>query len=118
MTPFGDERRGKIPDRKLFLASVPPTGSTEKELCVQRRELTITNRLGLHGRAAAKLVTLCSRYKSQVMVFANGRRADGRHMIALLMLSAAMGTVVSIEASGPDEKQAISAVAHLMSDLA
>ena len=83
---------------------------------MQRRELEITNRLGLHGRAAAKLVMLCSRYKSHVVLFANGRRADGRHMIALLMLCAAMGAVVSIEVNGPDEAQAISAVAHLISN--
>ena len=73
------------------------------------------NRLGLHGRAAAKLVTLCSKYKSQVVVFANGRRADGRHFIALLLLAAAMGAQVSVEASGPDERQAITAVTRLIS---
>lgn len=81
-----------------------------------RRELTIPNRLGLHARAAAKLVTLCSRYTSQVMVFANGRRAEGRRMIALLLLSAAMGSQVAIEVSGPDEQQAFEAVTRLISD--
>ncbi len=73
------------------------------------------NRLGLHGRAAAKLVTLCSKYKSRVVLFANGRRADGRHFIALLLLAAAMGAQVSVEASGPDERQAITAVTRLIS---
>ena len=73
------------------------------------------NQLGLHGRAAAKLVTLCSKYKSRVVLFANGRRADGRHFIALLLLAAAMGAQVSVEASGPDERQAITAVTRLIS---
>jgi phosphotransferase system HPr (HPr) family protein len=81
-----------------------------------RRELTIPNRLGLHGRAAAKLVTLCSRHTATVMVFANGRRAEGRRMIALLLLSAAMGAQVAIEVSGPDEKRAFQAVTRLITD--
>ena len=81
-----------------------------------RRQITVPNRLGLHARAAAKLVTLCSRYTSQVMVFANGRRAEGRRMIALLLLSATMGAQISIEVSGPDEKQAFEAVTRLISD--
>jgi len=81
---------------------------------VERRELIITNRLGLHGRAAAKLVSLCSRFKSRVVVFANGRRAEGRQFIALLMLSAAVGAQIAIEVSGPDEHQAIVAVARLI----
>lgn len=81
---------------------------------MERRELTITNRLGLHARAAAKLVSLCSRFKSRVVVLANGRRAEGKHFIALLMLSAAIGTQISIEVSGPDEHQAIVAVTRLI----
>ena len=83
---------------------------------MQRRELTIPNRFGLHARPAAKLVSLCSRYTSQVVVFANGRRADGRRMIALLLLSAAMGAQVAIEVRGPDEAEAITAVTRLISD--
>src|SRR5258706_13320251 len=82
---------------------------------MQKRELTIANRLGLHARAAAKVVSLCSRYKSRVVLFANGRRADARHFIALLMLSAAMGSRVVIEATGPDEQQVMMAVARLIS---
>ncbi len=81
---------------------------------MERRELTITNRLGLHGRPAAKLVSLCSRYTSRVVLFANGRRAEGRQFIALLLLSAAMGAQVAIEVSGPDEHQAIVAVTRLI----
>ncbi len=83
---------------------------------MQKRELTIANRLGLHARAAAKVVSLCSRYKSRVVLFANGRRADARHFIALLMLSAAMGTRVLVEATGPDEQQVMTAVVRLIND--
>jgi phosphocarrier protein len=81
---------------------------------MQQRNLTIVNRLGLHARAAAKLVTLCSKYVCDIAIVANGRRANGRHLIAILLLSASMGAQVSVEASGPDEAQAIAAVTRLI----
>jgi phosphocarrier protein HPr len=82
---------------------------------MQQRKLTIVNRLGLHARAAAKLVTLCTRYVSEVVIVANGKRANARHFIAILLLSASMGVQVSVEASGPDEVEAISAITRLIS---
>lgn len=82
---------------------------------MQQRKLTIVNRLGLHARAAAKLVTLCSRYVSDVVLVANGRRANGRQMIAVMLLAVGMGMQVSVEASGPDEAEAIAAVTRLIS---
>ena len=81
---------------------------------MQLRSLTIVNRLGLHARAAAKLVTLCSKYVSEVALVVNGRRANARHFIAILLLSASMGVQVSVEASGPDEVEAIAAVTRLI----
>ncbi len=82
---------------------------------MEKRQVTIRNRLGLHGRAAAKLVTLCTRYRARVVLFCNGRAADGRHFIAVLTLAAAMGAQIVIEASGPDEKLAVVAVTRLIS---
>jgi phosphocarrier protein HPr len=81
---------------------------------MQERELTIRNRLGLHARAAAKLVTLCSRYASSVVLVVNGRRANARHFIAVLTLAAAMGSPVRIQVSGPDEAEAMTAVTRLI----
>ena len=83
---------------------------------MQKRDVQIVNRLGLHARAAAKLVTLCTRYQSAITLYANGKRADGRHLMALLMLSASLGAQLSIEASGPDEAKALSAITRLISD--
>ena len=80
-----------------------------------QRKLTIVNRLGLHARAAAKLVTLCTRYVSDVVIVANGKRANARHFIAILLLSASMGVQVSVEANGPDEVEALAAVTRLIS---
>ena len=83
---------------------------------MQVRQLQIVNRLGLHARAAVKLVTTCSKYVSNVVIVANGRRANGRQLIAILLLSASMGATISIEASGPDEVEAVSAVTRLISN--
>lgn len=83
---------------------------------MEKRQVIVRNRSGIHARAAAKLVTLCARYRSRIVIFCNGRAADGRHMIALLTLSAAMGAQLVIEASGPDESAAAVAVTRLISD--
>ncbi|HET7403802.1 MAG TPA: HPr family phosphocarrier protein [Usitatibacter sp.] len=83
---------------------------------MKKREITISNRLGLHGRAAAKLVTLCTKFQSRVELVVNGRRANARHFVALIMLSASLGARVAIEVSGPDEAKAFTAVTRLISD--
>jgi phosphocarrier protein len=83
---------------------------------VQKRVVTIVNRLGVHARAAAKLVTLCYRYRSSITLHANGRRANGRRLIAILTLSAGLGAQLHIEASGPDEALAVAAIERLVSN--
>lgn len=83
---------------------------------MQERRMTIVNRLGLHARAAAKLVSLCSKYVSHIIIVANGRRANARQFIAVLLLSANLGASVTIETSGPDEVEAMAAVSRLISN--
>ena len=83
---------------------------------MEKCEVTVVNQMGLHARPAAKLVTVCSRYRSRVVLFANGKRAEGRQFVALLLLSAAMGASISLEVNGPDEKLAVAAVTRLISD--
>jgi phosphocarrier protein HPr len=83
---------------------------------MQERKMTIVNRLGLHARPAVKLVSLCSRYVSSVVLVVNGRRANGRQLIAILLLSASMGAQVSVQTRGPDEVEAMQAVARLVSN--
>jgi len=82
---------------------------------MQRTEVTVVNSLGLHARAAAKLVTLCSRYVSNVVLSAGDRTANGRQFIAILLLSASMGAKISLQISGPDEMEAMAAVTRLIS---
>ena len=83
---------------------------------MQIHEMTVKHPLGLHARAAAKLVTVCSRYASNVTLVANGKRANARHFIAVLMLSAGMDTGLSIQINGPDEAEAMRAVTRLISN--
>jgi phosphocarrier protein HPr len=83
---------------------------------MQQREVTIVNRLGLHARAAVKVVSLCSKYVSSVILVVNGRRAEGRRMMAILMLSASLGSQVLIQTQGPDEREALEAVTRLISN--
>jgi len=83
---------------------------------MQQSEVTIVNQLGLHARAAAKLVSLCSRYVSNVVLSAGDRRANGRQFIAIILLSASMGAKVSLQIVGPDEAEAMAAVTRLISN--
>ena len=77
------------------------------------REVTIVNALGLHARAAARFVHLASRFTSQIRVSRGSRTMDGKSILGLLLLSAGRGTTIEISAEGPDEAQAIDALAGL-----
>jgi phosphocarrier protein len=83
---------------------------------MQTREIKIRNRLGLHARAAAKIVRLASRFRCRVWLLFDGRRANCRSMLAVMMLAASMGSVVRVETSGPDESAAMVAMVQLISD--
>ena len=69
---------------------------------VENRDLLIKNKLGLHARAAALLVQTVSRYKSDVYLEKDGHRVNGKSIMGVMMLAAAKGSTVKIEASGED----------------
>ncbi|MDE3154793.1 MAG: HPr family phosphocarrier protein [Acidobacteriota bacterium] len=79
------------------------------------REVTVTNRLGMHARAAAKFVHLATRYRAQIRVSREGREMDGKSIMGLLLLAAGCGTVITISADGVDETDAVEALAALVS---
>jgi phosphocarrier protein len=81
---------------------------------VSECQVTITNRLGLHARAAAKFVHLASRYRAQVRVSRAGRVVDGKSIMGILLLAAAHGTTIAIAADGSDEHEALAALCHLV----
>jgi phosphocarrier protein HPr len=78
------------------------------------RDVTITNRLGLHARAAAKFVQLATKYRAQIRVAHHGRVMDGKSIMGILLLAAARGTVITLTATGPDEQDAVEALVQLV----
>ena len=79
-------------------------------------EITIINKLGLHARAAAKLVALASEFESEVWLVREGKRVDATSIMAVMMLAAAQGTALTVEAEGPDESRAVESIAALVDD--
>ncbi len=83
---------------------------------VHSRELTIVNKLGLHARAAAKLVTLAGQFNATIVLRRNDRQVNGKSMMGVLMLAAAQGTTISVDASGSDATAALDAITELVAD--
>jgi len=83
---------------------------------VVEREVEIVNRLGLHARAAAKLVHRASAFDSKVTLVKDGEEVDAKSILGILLLAAAQGTRLTLRADGPDEDQAMAAVAALIAD--
>jgi phosphocarrier protein len=76
--------------------------------------LTITNKLGLHARAAAKLVTLASSFQSDIEIKTRCKSANGKSIMSVMMLAASQGTDITLIISGPDEQAAYSALEILI----
>jgi phosphocarrier protein HPr len=77
------------------------------------RELKVSNRLGLHARAAAKLVQLLSGYRSQVTLTGRGREVNAKSIMGVLLLAAAPGATLVIRVEGEDQEAAMQAAADL-----
>ncbi len=80
------------------------------------REIEITNKLGLHARASAKLTQTAGQYQSEVWLSRNGRRVNGKSIMGVMMLAAARGTTIKFETVGPDENEALAALVALVED--
>ncbi len=76
--------------------------------------LTLKNRLGLHARAAAKLVHTAGAFQSKVSVLRNGEEVDGKSILGLLLLAAGKGTQLTLKVDGSDEKAAVDAIRDLV----
>ena len=79
-----------------------------------QQEVEITNRLGLHARASAKLTQVAGRFKSSVWVSRDGRRVNAKSIMGVMMLAAAKGSTLLVETDGPDEQEALAAVTRLI----
>ncbi len=82
---------------------------------VARRQVEITNSLGLHLRPADKFVKLALRYQAEIRVHYNGNQFNGKSILDLTTLAAECGTRLELEASGPDAVEAVDALAGLVS---
>ncbi len=78
------------------------------------RKLIITNKLGLHARAAAKLVTLASSFNSTVELKTKCKTANGKSIMSVMMLAAGIGTEITLIIDGDDEKETIAALEILI----
>jgi phosphocarrier protein HPr len=81
-----------------------------------KTSITISNKLGLHARASAKLTKLAGGFQSDVFLSRNDRRVNAKSIMGVMMLAAGIGTVVELEADGPDEQAATDAITALIND--
>ena len=79
-----------------------------------RSVITITNKLGLHARASAKLTKLAGAHQCDVHLSRNGRRVNAKSIMGVMMLAAGAGSSVEIETDGADEVQAMAALRELI----
>lgn len=83
---------------------------------MQEQDLEIINKLGLHARAAAQLVKVAGSFGCEVRIARDGRDADGKSIMAVMMLAASCGTRVRVVCDGEDEVEAMQAIAALVAD--
>lgn len=80
------------------------------------RTVTIVNLLGLHARAAARLVTLASKFAAEVRIRKDGREVSGKSIMGVMMLAAAKNTQITLIAEGEDATQALDEMERLIAD--
>ncbi|MEO9654766.1 HPr family phosphocarrier protein [Marinomonas sp.] len=78
--------------------------------------VTIINKLGLHARAAGKLIETTSRFSCDITIEKDGRNVDGKSIMAMMMLAASKGTQINIKTNGEDEAQALKSVIELINN--
>jgi len=81
-----------------------------------RAEIQITNKLGLHARASAKLTQVASAFKCELWLSRSGRRVNAKSIMGVMMLAAGKGATVGIEAEGEDAEAALAALQKLIAD--
>ena len=83
---------------------------------VIKRSIRISNKLGLHARASAKLTQLASKFQSGIWIERNGRRVNAKSIMGVMMLAAGIGSSVELEVDGPDEGAAAEALERLFGE--
>ncbi len=81
-----------------------------------KQEIEIINKLGLHARASSKLTQTASQFASDIWIEKNGRKVNAKSIMGVMMLAAAMGSFITLEANGADEQAAMDALKNLIND--
>jgi phosphocarrier protein len=79
-----------------------------------KRDFNISNKLGLHARPSAQLTQAAAKFQSEVWIAKAGRRVNAKSIMGVMMLAAGQGSVVTVDADGPDEAEAIDAIGALI----
>ena len=80
------------------------------------QEAEITNKLGLHARASARLTQLAGQFASAIWLVRGDKRVNAKSIMGVMMLAAAQGSMIGIETDGPDEAEAMKALTELIAD--
>lgn len=81
-----------------------------------QQELTVINKLGLHARAAAKLVRLASGFESDVQLKKSHREVNAKSIMGVMMLAAGQGSIIKVQVSGSDEQEAMTEIRSLFAE--
>jgi len=83
---------------------------------VIKKSVTISNKLGLHARASAKLTKIAGSFPCEVWLSRGDRRINAKSIMGVMMLAAGLGSTVELETSGEQEQEAMDAIVQLMND--
>jgi len=83
---------------------------------VIKKSVTISNKLGLHARASAKLTKIAGSYPCEVWLSRGDRRINAKSIMGVMMLAAGLGSTVELETNGEQEQEAMDAIVQLMND--
>ncbi len=81
-----------------------------------KENIEIINKLGLHARASTKLTQIANRFSSDITISRDGKRVNAKSIMGVMMLAAAKGSIIEIEANGADELEAIDALKALINN--
>ena len=83
---------------------------------MQQQNIEIINKLGLHARAAAKLVTLASSFAADIQLEYKGKQVNGKSIMGVMMLAAAKGSEITLQVDGADEELAMRQIVELINN--
>ena len=81
---------------------------------VKNKKIVISNKLGLHARAAAKFVRIAAGYQSEIMINSGNQEVSGKSIMGIMMLAAGKGAEINLVTVGPDEEEALIALENLI----